>query len=127
VVEEKDMSWDCTIRQFSRVIATFRPKDIASLKPEGMADIGKRGVFEAMWLITEEDNEQYAGQWAMSPVRNPRDFECVVTSGNPCGPLVSMPLPDDIALPDSFSFVWCPFEDLQEIGPVRRTAQNVSL
>ncbi|WP_280319904.1 hypothetical protein [Nocardia wallacei] len=50
------------------VEAEFRPARTDDLKPGAEAFIGKRLRWCASWLITEEDNEEYAGEFAMMPV-----------------------------------------------------------
>jgi hypothetical protein len=71
------------MKAYDKVTAVFQPRDLASLKSEGHADIGKAGTFVASWVIEEG---QFKGQWAMAP--DHKDWE-------------------------RFSFAWCPEEDLQ--------------
>lgn len=65
--------------------ATFTPVRTDDLKP-GMAEwIGRRCRWEALWSIEEDDNANYAGQWAWNPT-----------------------MPDR----DEFPYIWVPTEDL---------------
>lgn len=50
------------------VDAVFRPVRTDDLKPGAEAFIGQQLRWCASWLITEEDNEAYAGEFAMMPV-----------------------------------------------------------
>ena len=58
------------IEVFSKIEAVFRPRRIDDLKLGAVEHIGKRGVFEAAWII--EDGRPYAGEWAMLI---PRDWD----------------------------------------------------
>ena len=55
------------LRLFQKVYATFNPKHLETLRPEARQYIGKELMFQASWKITPEDNETYAGQWALIP------------------------------------------------------------
>ena len=53
--------------KFDIVDATFKPLNRDDLKP-GVADyIGYRGLWQALWMIDEEDGGSYVGQFAMGP------------------------------------------------------------
>lgn len=54
------MDWVPT-DQFQRFVATFRPKNLATLRPEVSKLIGVRCIFHTAWLI---DEGAYKGQWA---------------------------------------------------------------
>jgi len=48
--------------------ARFHPRQVDDLVPGGVKLIGAFGLFEAMWRI--EDDEPYAGEWAMKVPEN---------------------------------------------------------
>lgn len=53
------------MERFDIVYAVFKPKQTDDLKP-GVSDwIGYRGLWQAMWMVDEEDGGSYVGQWAM--------------------------------------------------------------
>jgi len=58
------------MQSFDVVEATFTPTKPGTLRPAAVPYIGKRGRFEALWIIEEGEGE-YSGQWAM---RVPEDW-----------------------------------------------------
>ena len=72
--------------QYDVVTATFRPKDLDTLRPSLEKWIGWRGEFQAVWMIEEGP---YEGDFAMMPVSGPPYY------GGPLG------------------FYWVPESDLQ--------------
>lgn len=54
------------------VRATFCPLRRDDLKEQVLPLIGRRGVFKALWEITEDDGGSYVGQWAME---TPREWQ----------------------------------------------------
>lgn len=77
------------MQRFDTRWAKFNPKRTGNLKPEALPDIGEIGLFEAVWMIEEGENE-YAGQWAMAS--NASESQTY-----------------------RFHFVWCPEEDLEDV------------
>lgn len=72
----------------TRVLATFAPRNLETLRP-GVADfVGWRGEWTAQWQIKEEDDIGYVGQWAWTP--------------------------SDRSAP----FAWAPTEDLEDVREV---------
>ena len=57
--------WDNKIQRFDLFDATFKPKKTDDLKPGVDKWIGYRGIWQAMWMIEEEDGGSYVGMWAM--------------------------------------------------------------
>jgi len=53
------------MKQFDTVTAYFEPQKPDTLREAAKPFIGQLLSFEVMWLIDAEDNEDYAGQWAM--------------------------------------------------------------
>lgn len=53
---------------FDVVDAEFRPTRTDDLKPGAVTYIGQRLTWCASWVIGEEDNPAYAGDFAMVPV-----------------------------------------------------------
>lgn len=70
--------------------AVFAPKDEATVKEPGRQFIGKRGTFEALWLI--EDGRPRAGEWAM---QIPEEWKSALSG-----------------VPFTESFLWVPSGDL---------------
>jgi hypothetical protein len=58
------------MEQFDRFTATFRPESLDDLKPAAAEWIGWRGEWEVLWVIEEEDNRRYAGQFACGVVQD---------------------------------------------------------
>lgn len=57
---------------YDSVEAEFRPRKTDDLRSDGVPPIGFRTRWEAMWIIEEYDNKQYAGELAMRCVEFPR-------------------------------------------------------
>jgi len=77
------------MERFDIVDATFEPLNRDDLKP-GIAEfIGHRGLWQAVWMIDEDDGGSYVGQWAM----NPYDFKMPFVWVPLCDLVVHPPLP----------------------------------
>ena len=48
--------------------ATFRPKDLSTLRDRAKPLIGQRLRWQALWAINGEDGGPYVGQWAWEPI-----------------------------------------------------------
>lgn len=59
------------MERFEVIDAIFNPKRTDDLKPGMDKWIGRRCLWEAQWLIEEEDGGDYIGQWAMMPIIKP--------------------------------------------------------
>ena len=59
------------LERFDTVDATFKPKRTDDLKPRVNEWIGRRCIWEALWMIDEDDGGSYVGQWAMMPIIKP--------------------------------------------------------
>lgn len=57
------------MNQMDKIIATFKPTDLSTLRPEVLNDIGWLGEWQAAWII---ESGVYAGQWAMIPLGKER-------------------------------------------------------
>jgi hypothetical protein len=86
--------------QFGKVRAVLEPKRLDDLKAGARRFIGREGIFDVLWIISEEDGGNYVGQHAMG---RPREWaeEC----------------PDDENWEDGF--YWVPEEDLRILEVVK--------
>ena len=64
------------IERLQRYRGTFNPLRTDDLRSGMNEHIGKRAVFEAGWVIDEEDGGPYVGQWAML-LLPPQNWPCV--------------------------------------------------
>lgn len=87
-------------QRFDIIEATFQPQNRETLKPEMVPFIGYRGRWEAAWIVDEEDDSQFTGQWAWTP-----------------HPVLGTPIP----------YGWVPDEDLVDRLPAERTPRATSL
>lgn len=87
--------------RYDVVVATFKPRALATLKPEAVDWIGWRGRWINAWLITDEDGAPYVGQDAWSP------------------------FVEAVDAPTTIPFCWVPTEDLFDIAPLRRRPLRV--
>jgi len=53
------------MEQFDRVVGIFKPKVLSTLRNEMIPLIGKKFIFQALWLVSERDGGPYVGQCAM--------------------------------------------------------------
>lgn len=81
-------------RQGDRIIATFNPKKLDTLKEPVKSVIGKTFMFSFLWHIEDEDSSVYSGQIAWG-------------------------FPHQLT--DQIQATWCPSEDLDDVQFVQDT------